>query len=178
MLLSIRWNDTGVLNVLGQSVKSEDRKHLRDIAFLSHDVQFNGSQKICDFLDFHSFFYPNYSKKIETELLGFFELDQSKKIAVHSTGQQKKIQIVAGLAAQTKLVIIDEVTAVLDPDTRNKFFQLLEQHNKEFNKTIILATNLVNDLAVCSSKILYIKKGSSTIHEPHDIGTLFKTKNG
>lgn len=174
MLISMRWTDTGELKILGQPTKTRNRDFLREVSFLSHDVQLNGIQRIEDFLNFHAFFYPNYSIKIQNELLDYFELDPKKKISEHSTGQQKKIQIIAGLAAQTKLIIVDEVTAVLDPETRKKFFDVLTLHCKEYKKTIILATNVVEDLKVCSSKILFIKKGYATIHDPSEINSLFK----
>lgn len=169
MLVGIRWTDTGDVKVLGESIRVKSKEYLKYISFLSHDVQLAGGQKIYEFLNFHSFFYENYSKDIEKELLEFFNIDPGQSIFKLSTGQQKKIQIIAGLSANTKLVIIDEVTAVLDPETRARLFIKLHEHSKKMNKTIILATNLLEDLEIYADKILYVHDSTASVHSPNEM---------
>lgn len=177
MFLGMRWPDLGLLKIFGESNKSQNRNFLKNISFLSHDINLSGEQTINDFLKFHSYFFPKYSKEIESKLLNFFELNRNNKIGAHSTGQQRKIQIVAALSAQTELIIIDEITAVLDPLSRKKFFKLLDEHNKLYKKTILLATNVVDDLELCSDKIFLIKNGECSIHGPQNITRLFGDVN-
>lgn len=172
VLVGTRWTDTGDVKIFGESIRVKNKDYLKYISFLSHDVQLASGQKISDFLKFHSFFYENYSKDIEKKLLDFFNIDPSVDIFKLSTGQQKKIQIIAGLAANTKIVIIDEVTAVLDPETRARLYIKLHEHSKEMNKTIILATNLLEDLEIYANKILYVNDKTASVHLPSEMKKL------
>lgn len=172
VLVGTRWTDTGDVKIFGESIRVKNKDYLKYISFLSHDVQLASGQKISDFLKFHSFFYENYSKDIEKKLLDFFNIDPAVDIFKLSTGQQKKIQIIAGLAANTKIVIIDEVTAVLDPETRARLYIKLHEHSKEMNKTIILATNLLEDLEIYANKILYVNDKTASVHLPSEMKKL------
>lgn len=174
LLLGKRKSDTGELLLINQPL---NRQMLHHISFLSHEIQLIGDLKIEDFFSFHSYFYPNYSKKIEQELCDIFQVDTKKLISENSTGEQKKLQIITGLAAQTKLIIVDEITAVLDPKTRNLFFEVIKDHNQKYNKTIIIATNVIEDLYTTVEKIILIKKGKCSIHGINElkpmIGSLY-----
>lgn len=162
LLIGKRRSDTGELLIFNRPYH---RNVLKQISFLSHEIQLIGELKIADFFSFHSYFYPNYSKEIEKELCAIFKVDVKKLIAENSTGEQKKIQIIAGLAANTELVIVDEITAVLDPVTRQLFFEVIKEQNKKYNKTIVLATNVIEDLYSTVSKVILIKKGICNVHD-------------
>lgn len=174
VLIGFRWTDTGDLKIFGESIRNTKRDYLKNVSFLSHDVHLAGEQKIRDFLKFHAFFYSNYSLEIEKELLDYFSIDSDKKISTLSTGQQKKIQIIAALSSNTKLIIIDEVTAVLDPEARARLYIKLHEHSKKMKKTIILATNLLEDLEIYADKILYVSDKTASIHLSHEMKEVFK----
>ena len=107
-------------------------------------------------------------------MLEYFELDKETLIGTLSTGQQKKVQIISALSSDTKMIIIDEITAVLDPETRYRFFSKISEFNKKFKKTIILATNIVEDLKNRVDNILYINGESCELLNPNQIDTIFK----
>lgn len=161
LLMGKRKTDSGELLIFN---RPHDRNLLQQISFLSHEIQLIGDLKIEDFFSFHSYFYPHYSKEMEKELCHIFQVNVKKLVSENSTGEQKKIQIIAGLAANTELIIVDEITAVLDPATRQLFFEVIKDHNKKYNKTIILATNVIEDLYTTVSKIILIKKGKCSVH--------------
>lgn len=144
-----------------------------DCVLLSHDISLKTDVTISDFLKFNSFFYPNYSKKLEEKLLVDFKLDPSVLIGSLSTGQQRRVQIVAGVAADTKVLFIDEITAVLDPLFRIIFFKLLKKLNKEEGKTIILATNIYEDLKDVADKILYLDTHHASIRSIEEMDRIF-----
>ena len=143
------------------------------ISFLSQDVGLKGDISIADFLQFHSGFFPNYSKQDESNLLSKFKMSPEQTIGSLSTGQQKKIQIVAGLAANTQLIIVDEITAVLDPETRFLFFSTLKETVKTKNTSIILATNIAEDLISIANRVLFLTQGGAKEYDPCKILELF-----
>jgi len=173
IILGNRGYTGGSIKILDEDPHNAERKNKKDIVYLSQDVQIRGDVTIKEFLKFHSAFYPNYSTEIQSHLLDVFDITPDQKVGVLSTGQQKKVQVVAGLSAKPKLIIIDEITAVMDPETRDIFFRELMATNIDHNSSIILATNIAEDLVDRANKVLFIENQTGVIHDSKDIMKLF-----
>ena len=172
IILGLKYPSKGHVKIDGVIVKDHGEGH-PNIVFLSQDVCLKGDISITEFLEFNRFFYKKYSIEKENELLEYFELSRDWMIGALSTGQQKKVQIVAGLSANTDIILIDEITAVLDPETRIKFFSKILEYNKNYNKTIVLATNIYEDLKNRVDKVLYITEESGEVLEGNRLEGLF-----
>lgn len=173
ILMGFRRASSGLVEVLGEDPHAISRLRLREVAFLSQDVVLKGSLSIRTYLEFHSGFFPQYSKNSQARLLKRFALDPEEKIGSLSTGQQKKVQVVAGLASLPKLILIDEITAVMDPETRKLFFEEIELYRKENPCAVVLATNIAEDLVDRCDRILFVKDKRALIHSPSEIESLF-----
>lgn len=173
LLLGFRPLTSGKIEILGEDPLSLDRKNLSGICFLSQDIVLKGSLSIKEYLKFYSCFYPHYSKKEEKNLLEFFALKPLDKIGSLSTGQQKKVQIVGALSTLPKILLIDEITAVLDPETRNQFFTTLNRHRHDNGLGVVLATNIAEDLISRADDVLFIDQAKGSLRKPSDILDLF-----
>ncbi len=173
LILGIRPCTSGVIEILGENSMLLERTNLNSICYLSQDSILKGTISIAQYLKFYSSLYPTYSKKDEAFFLDYFSLKADDQVGSLSTGQQKKLQAVAVFASRPKVILIDEITAVLDPETRDQFFKILK-HLKEKNGIgIILATNIAEDLINRADKILYIDKGIGSMKKPNEILNLF-----
>ena len=176
LLLGGRPLSSGSLSIFGEDPFSDEKNFRNRISFLSQDIQIPGEISIGQFLKFQSFFYPNYSILKEQALLKNYGINPNEKVGNLSTGQQKKVQIIAGLSSQTELIIIDEITAVLDPETRLKFFKNLLELKAEGKTSIILATNIIEDLMGKVDSVLFLDGGSASVHSPEEMADLFNLK--
>lgn len=173
LIMGFRGITSGSLEVLGEDPHSLIRERKKEISFISQDVVIKGNITIADFLKFHSILYPQYSKSAEEYFLDVFKLSSETKVATLSLGQQRKVQIIAGLSSKAKLILIDEITAVLDPETRETFFIELKKYQLENDATIVLATNIAEDLLLRADRVLFIRSGKVSIHSPDEILKLF-----
>lgn len=173
MLLGNKKYSSGSISVLNEDPHSINRKNKSQIVYLSQDVSIKGDLTIGEFLKFHSAFYPEYSKEAETYYLKTFDLKKDLKVGALSTGQQKKVQIIANFAAKPKLIIIDEITAVLDPETRDLFFKELLALKNQYGVSVLLATNLAEDLMDRADKVLFISGKTAKLYDPDTILHLF-----
>jgi ABC-2 type transport system ATP-binding protein len=174
LLLGYRPQTSGMIEVLDESPLSYSRKNLHSICFLAHDSIAKGNLTIEQLLDWYADLYPNYSRKEESFLMEIFKLNRHDKIGSLSTGQQRKAQAVAAFSACPKIVLIDEITAVLDPETRDQFFRVIH-HLKTNNKmSFIIATNIAEDLIGRADKVLFIDQGRGKMTDSHEILNLFK----
>lgn len=93
-------------------------------------------------------------------LLEKVNLTESKNKEVHtfSGGMKQRFGVAQALLGEPKIVIVDEPTAGLDPEERNRFNTLLSDISEDI--IIILSTHLVEDVRNLCSQMAIIKKGS------------------
>ncbi|NNU16452.1 ABC transporter ATP-binding protein [Parvularcula sp. ZS-1/3] len=86
-------------------------------------------------------------KEVVHELLRQTNLwDVRKKApATYSGGMRQRFGIAQALLGDPKLIIVDEPTAGLDPEERNRFHNLLSEIGE--NVVVILSTHIVEDVA-------------------------------
>lgn len=173
LLMGLRIPSSGEIKILGLDPALSDREVFKDVSFLSQDVWLKDAISVQDFFEFHSEFYPNYSIELQSFINNKFKIDLKAKIGGLSTGQKRRIQIVAALASRPKILFIDEITAVLDPDARKIFFDLLISINQDHKTSIILATNIVEDLKGKVKKVFFIKDHKIDFFNPEEIDSLF-----
>ncbi len=165
----------GDVKVLGENSNDLERKNKNQIIFLSQDVVLRGNLSVAEFLKFVSDFYPTFSKDDAARLMTSFKLKSDTLISSLSTGQQKKVQIVAGLATMPKLLIIDEITAVLDPEARILLFTELQDLRTRHGTSIVIATNIAEDLIGIVDRVMFVKDKIATIYGPDQILNLFQS---
>jgi ABC-2 type transport system ATP-binding protein len=147
----------GEIKVLGEDPFSSDRNNKSKVGFLAHNSTINLTLTVAEFLKFHGQFYPAYSLKKEKELLELFGINPAIKMGSLSTGQQIRAQIIALVCTLPQVLIIDEITAVLDPNGRKLLFEVLKDYKQQTSCSIILATNIAEDLMGVTDKILFLQ---------------------
>ncbi len=92
-------------------------------------------------------------------LLEKVNLMESKNKEVHtfSGGMKQRFGVAQALLGEPRIVIVDEPTAGLDPEERNRFNTLLSDISEDI--IIILSTHLVEDVRNLCSQMAIIKKG-------------------
>jgi zinc transport system ATP-binding protein len=75
-----------------------------------------------------------------------------------SGGQQQRVLVARAIVNEPDLLILDEPTTALDPETREIFFHTLQKLNKSKNTTIILVTHDMGSIGKYASKLLYLDK--------------------
>jgi len=92
-------------------------------------------------------------------LLQQTNLYQHRKKAVHtfSGGMRQRFGIAQALLGNPQLIIVDEPTAGLDPEERNRFLNLLSEIGE--NIIVILSTHIVEDVRDLCSKMAILQQG-------------------
>ena len=75
-----------------------------------------------------------------------------------SGGQKQRIAIAGVLALQPKILVLDESTAMLDPQGRKEVLQVVKKLNKEQNVTVITITHYMDEV-VEADKVYVINDG-------------------
>ena len=82
---------------------------------------------------------------------------RKKALAGFSGGMRQRFGIAQALLGQPQLIIVDEPTAGLDPEERNRFLNLLAEIGE--NVVVILSTHIVEDVADLCPTMAIIASG-------------------
>ena len=82
---------------------------------------------------------------------------RKRALGTYSGGMRQRFGIAQALLGSPKLVIVDEPTAGLDPDERNRFLNLLSEIGEQV--VVILSTHIVEDVTDLCPRMAMIAKG-------------------
>jgi ABC-type multidrug transport system ATPase subunit len=93
---------------------------------------------------------------------------RGKAIAGFSGGMRQRFGIAQALIGEPELIIVDEPTAGLDPEERNRFLNLLAGIGE--NVVVILSTHIVDDVADLCPRMAVLAGGKLRLEgAPHDL---------
>lgn len=82
-----------------------------------------------------------------------------RKIASLSGGQKQKVAIAAILALRPKVLILDEPTGELDPQSSYQIFSLLRKFNEEYGMTIVVVEQKIMLLCEFAKELAVMAEG-------------------
>ena len=94
-----------------------------------------------------------------------------KRHAPHmlSGGQKQRVAIAGVLAMQPEILVLDEPTAMLDPNGRAEVIQTIKKLNREMGMTVILITHYMDE-AVQADRVIVVDSGHISMEgAPRDI---------
>lgn len=146
------------IDVLGQP--AELRKQL---GYLPQDFGVYPRISALDMMDHMAILKGFTSSKERKEIVetllrqtNLFEV-RKKALAGFSGGMRQRFGIAQALIGDPRLIIVDEPTAGLDPEERNRFLNLLSDIGE--NKVVILSTHIVDDVTNLCPNMAIINKG-------------------
>jgi ABC-2 type transport system ATP-binding protein len=83
---------------------------------------------------------------------------RKRKLGTYSGGMRQRFGIAQALIGNPKLIIVDEPTAGLDPEERNRFLNLLAEIGE--NVVVILSTHIVEDVTDLCPRMAIIAQGT------------------
>ena len=100
-------------------------------------------------------FYPNFSREVLESCLRDFELTPDINLKELSMGQKKKVYMSFALAANTKLLLMDEPTNGFDIPSKSQFRRVIA-NNMDEGRTMIISTHQVHDVESLLDHILIL----------------------
>jgi putative ABC transport system ATP-binding protein len=88
-----------------------------------------------------------------------------------SGGQEQRVAIARAIVTDPKILVADEPTGDLDKESALAIMELLQQLNRELNKTLIMVTH-DPETAGYADQVLHLDKGklAEQTHEDRKIG--------
>jgi ABC-type multidrug transport system ATPase subunit len=170
--------DSGSITFDGIDVTTDKDRVRRTLGYLPQDFGVYPKVSAQDMLDHFAVLKGYVRRKERAEVVeGLLQQVnlwdvRKRKLGTFSGGMRQRFGIAQALLGNPRLVIVDEPTAGLDPEERNRFLNLLAGIGDQV--VVILSTHIVEDVADLCSRMAIISRGQVLMSgEPHKaIGAL------
>ncbi|MEY8491954.1 ABC transporter ATP-binding protein [Lachnospiraceae bacterium 29-91] len=153
-------------DVLIDGLPAEENMAVHEKIFCMSDQNlYDSSLKIRDIFKWTDRFYDHFHPDKAFRIAEMFSLDTGKRFPALSKGQQSIFKLTIALALDTPYVVFDEPVLGLDANHRELFYHLLLEDYEEHQRTIILATHLIEEAANIIEEVVLIDKGRLLIQE-------------
>lgn len=169
MLLGLLIPSQGQIHILGEDMLQHRYRLLHRMNFSSPYVDLPQRLTIRENLTVYGHLYrlPSLKTRIE-ELAAALHLETllDKRYGQLSAGQKTRVSLAKSLLNKPELLLMDEPTASLDPDTADSIRSYLEQYQRDTGASILLASHNMAEVERMASDVIMMRKGQVV-----DIGT-------
>lgn len=162
-LLSLLKYDKGNIAIFGKEMSPKAYDIKKDIGIVMQNVAVFDELTVYENINYFCGLYikdKTERKKLVDEAVKFTGLDEfvrfyPKKL---SGGLLRRLNIACGIAHKPKLIILDEPTVAVDPQSRNNILEGIEKLNKN-GATIIYTTHYMEEAEQLCTRIAIMDKG-------------------
>ncbi len=175
-VLSILEYDKGTITIFGKEMSPKAYDIKAKIGVVPQEVAVYDSLTVYENIDFFCGLYikdKETRKKYVQEAIDFVALNDFVKFRPRklSGGLKRRLNIACGIVHKPKLIFFDEPTVAVDPQSRNKILEGIEELRRN-GATIIYTSHYMEEVEQLCDRVLIIDKGN-TIAE----GTIDELKN-
>ncbi len=153
----------GQMSLKGLSWDEDSVEWPQRVAMVSEGLDVPLPMSVKAFYKKVSQYYPLWDEARFQEILRDLRFDDSKTFSSLSRGQKVQITLAAALASQPQLILLDEVTAVLDAHARHVLLRALREFTHR-GGTVILATNIASEVHQFADHVAVLQDGQIAIH--------------
>jgi ABC-2 type transport system ATP-binding protein len=158
ILLGLLRADGGTPRLLGGDPWNDATTLHRRLAYVPGDVNlwpnFTGGEVI----DLLGRLRGGLDEKRRASLLERFELNPTIKARAYSKGNRQKVALIAALASDVELLMLDEPTAGLDPLMESVFRSCVEEERKS-GRTVLLSSHILSEVEALCDRVTIIRSG-------------------
>lgn len=168
-ILGLIYPDGGKIEVFGKPVEKLSISDREQIGIVLSDSGFSGYLTIKDLISMLRNMYGNFREDEFLRRCKKFRLPLDKKIKEFSTGMKRKLQVLAAISHDAKLLILDEPTAGLDVIARDELLNLLREYMEQDERAILISSHISSDLEGLCDDVYMIDDGKIVMHTETDI---------
>jgi ABC-2 type transport system ATP-binding protein len=162
MLVGVLLPTSGDISVLGIDMLRHRHDALEKMNFSSPYVDLPSEMTIRENLTVFSYLYNvQYYKDRIRELAEELDLTQfiNKSYGKLSAGQKTRVLLAKSLINSPRILLLDEPTASLDPDTADWIRSYLMAYQQKTNATILLASHNMQEVERVCHNVIMMKQG-------------------
>lgn len=162
-MLSLLSFDSGEVEIFGEKMAPDRYDIKRNIGVVPQDVAVFNDFSVRENIDYFCGLYvkdKNKRKELVDEAIDFVGLGEFTKFRPKklSGGLLRRLNIACGIAHKPKLIIMDEPTVAVDPQSRNNILEGIKKLNQS-GSTVIYTTHYMEEVEEICSRVVIIDHG-------------------
>ena len=164
-LLSLLSFDKGTIEIFGEKMTPSNYKIKKQIGIIMQNVAVFNELNVYENIDYFCGLYitdKSLRKQYVQEAIEFAGLQDFIKFHPKklSGGLLRRLNIACGIAHKPKLIILDEPTVAVDPQSRNKILEGIAELNRN-GATIIYTSHYMEEVEQLCTRIAIMDKGKN-----------------
>lgn len=162
-ILSLLEYDKGDIEIYGKKMSPQSYDIKRNIGVIMQNVAVFEELTVYENIDYFCGLYildKNLRKEYVKDAIEFVGLEEYEKFYPKklSGGLLRRLNIACGVAHKPKLIILDEPTVAVDPQSRNNILEGIQRLNKE-GATIVYTSHYMEEVEQICTNISIMDKG-------------------
>jgi ABC-2 type transport system ATP-binding protein len=158
ILLGLLRADAGTARLLGGDPWRDATTLHRRLAYVPGDVTLWPNLSGGEIIDLLGRLRGGLNPRRRAELLDRFDLDPRKKARTYSKGNRQKVALIAALASDVELLLLDEPTAGLDPLMEAAFREVIREELQS-ERTVLLSSHILAEVEALCERVSIIRAG-------------------
>lgn len=164
-ILSLLSFDKGTIEVFGKTMSPNSYDLKRQIGIVMQNIAVFETLTVYENIDYFCGLYIKDKKlrrQYVEDAIAFVELEQFRKFYPKklSGGLLRRLNIACGIAHKPKLIILDEPTVAVDPQSRNKILEGIVELNKN-GATVIYTSHYMEEVEQICNRIAIMDNGKN-----------------
>ena len=164
-LLALLKYNKGTITLFGQEMRPDSYELKRQIGVVPQNVAVFDQMTVYENIDYFCGLYIKdraRRKELTEEAIRFAGLEDYRKMMPRklSGGLLRRLNIACGIAHKPKLIIMDEPTVAVDPQSRNRILEGILELNRQ-GSTIIYTSHYMEEVELICSRIVIMDHGRS-----------------
>lgn len=144
--------DAGTIKVDGKTIHDS-------IAFVPDLSTMPGYMSVGEAIAYMRDYYPDWNQQVAEELMGFFKLMATDRIANLSKGNKAKVNLLIGFAMNRPYLLLDEPLAGIDLFTKEQIAWIFSSHYME-GKGILMTTHEIAEVEHLIDRVIFLQNGT------------------
>ena len=164
IMTSLLEADSGTVKICGYDILKEPIKAKECIGYVPQDISLLEELTAYDNLEFFGAFYGLKGKELKERIKEALEVtglvDKKKeKVKKFSGGMKRRLNIAAAIMHHPKVLIMDEPTVGVDPQSRNHIFNFTKNICKEWGTTVIYTSHYMEEVEELCKRVFIVDLG-------------------
>lgn len=158
ILLGLIRPTAGSASIFGLDVRADRAAVHRRIAYVPSEANLWPALTAAETLEFLANVHGSVNAAYRAELVDRFQLAPDTKVRAYSHGNRQKVLLVAALASQADLLLLDEPTTGLDP-LMEQVFRACIREARDRGQTVLLSSHILSEVEAVCDRVAMLQAG-------------------
>ena len=163
MICSLLKPTSGTIKIFGHDIKKSKKEIKSKIGYIPQELAIHGNLKAWENVELFTSLYNVKGKELKAavdESLEFVELTDNRNMLAQnfSGGMKRRLNIACALGHKPDLLIFDEPTVGIDPQSRNFILEKIKYANQQ-GTTVIYTSHYMEEVEAICTRIAIMDRG-------------------